>query len=74
MGIFKISIFMNLLRYTVEDSTAIVHSVVIGSAFPNFLSIIMQRHSNNKTSLVNYNLVYIFIPCSLFGSTFGTLL
>lgn len=47
---------------------------MIGAALPNFLSIIRQKHPNGKTSLVNFNLVYIFIPCSLIGSTFGTLL
>jgi hypothetical protein len=73
MGIFKITILINLLRYTVDDATAIIQAVVIGAVVSNFASITTQRHPNGQTSLVNYNLVYIFIPCLLFGSTLGSL-
>lgn len=74
MGMFKIMILMNLLRYNVGEATAIVQALVIGAALPNFIEIIKEKHPNGKTSLVNYNLVMIFIPCCLYGSTIGALL
>lgn len=74
MGMFKIMILMNLLRYNIGDATAIIQALVVGTAFPNFFSIIFQPHPNKKTSLVNFNLIMVFIPCSLYGSTLGALL
>ncbi len=73
MGMFKIIILMNLLRYTVNDATAIIQAVVVGAALPNFLQIIHQKHPNQKTALVNYNIILILIPCCLYGSTIGSL-
>lgn len=74
MGMFKVMIMMNLLRYNVGDATAIVQALVIGAALPNFVEIIREKHPNGKTSLVNFNLLLIFIPCCLYGSTIGALL
>jgi hypothetical protein len=37
MGMFKILILMNLLRYTVEDATALIQAIVVGAALPNFI-------------------------------------
>ena len=74
MGMFKIIILMNLLRYSIGDATSIIQAFVVGAAFPNFFTIIFQKHPNGKTSLVNYNLVLVFIPCSLYGSTLGALI
>ena len=73
MGMFKIIILMNLLRYTINDATAIIQAVVVGAALPNFIEIIKQKHPNGKTSLVNFNAILILIPCCLYGSTIGSL-
>ncbi len=37
MGMFKIIILMNLLRYNISDATALIQALVIGAAFPNFI-------------------------------------
>jgi uncharacterized membrane protein YfcA len=74
MGMFKVVILMNLLRYNVEDATAIIQAIVIGAAIPNFIQLIMVKHPKGNTSLVNYNLILIFIPCCLYGSTLGSLM
>jgi uncharacterized membrane protein YfcA len=73
MGIFKVLILMNLLRYEVAESTALIQPMVAGTAFTNFFMIIFKRHPKIETSLVNYSIVYILIPSCLFGSTLGTL-
>ncbi len=73
MGIFKVLIVMNILRYTSNQATAISQCIVVGSSLPNFFSIILRKHPTLQTSLVNFNLIYVLIPCSLLGSTFGTL-
>ena len=38
-----------------------------------FISVILKKHPTNPTTLVNYKLLYIIIPCSLLGSTVGAL-
>lgn len=47
--------------------------MVVGSALPNFISVILKQHPNGKTSLVNYPLLEVIIPCSLLGSTLGAI-
>ena len=47
--------------------------MVVGTAIPNFLSVILKKHPNERTSLVNYKLLLIIIPCCLLGSTVGSL-
>ena len=74
MGIFKVLILMNLLRYNVAESTVFIQPMVAGTALPNFFSIIIKDHPKIKTKLVDYNIVYILIPCCLLGSTLGSLI
>ena len=52
----------------------VTQAMVVGTALPNFFSILVQKHPSLPSSLVNFNLVYILIPCSLLGSTFGSIL
>jgi len=47
--------------------------LVVGTALPNFISVIVKKHPNGLSSLVNYKLLAIIIPCSLLGSTIGAL-
>jgi uncharacterized membrane protein YfcA len=47
--------------------------MVVGTAFPNFISIILKKHPNGLTSLVNYKLLALIIPCCLLGSVVGSL-
>lgn len=74
MGIFKVLILMNLLRYDVDLSTVFIQPMVAGTALPNFFSIILKKHPKKNSSLVDYNIVYILIPCCLLGSTLGAFL
>lgn len=73
MGIFKVLILMNLLRYDVSYSTSLVQPMVAGTALSNFISLLPKKHPSKPTSLVSFNLVYILIPACLFGSTLGAL-
>lgn len=52
----------------------VTQALVFGAAIPNFVSVLMRRHPTKITSLVNFNLIYILIPCSLLGSTLGSLI
>jgi hypothetical protein len=52
----------------------IAQALTVGSALPNYISILMKKHPLRITSLVNFNLVIILIPCSLLGSTLGVLI
>ena len=72
MGIFKVLVLMNLLRYNVAESTVFIQPMVAGTAFPNFFNIILKKHPKRNSSLVDYNIVYILIPCCLLGSTLGS--
>ena len=74
MGIFKVLLLMNLLRYDVDLSTVFIQPMVAGTALPNFFSIILKKHPKKNSSLVDYNIVYILIPCCLLGSTLGAFL
>lgn len=73
MGIFKILILMMLLQYELDEATGLAQALVVGTALPNFLSVILKKHPNGETSLVNYKLLSIIIPCVLLGSTTGAL-
>ena len=74
MGIFNVLLLMNLLRYDVDEATVFIQPMVAGAALPKFFNIIVKRHPWKKTSLVDYNIIYIIIPCSLLGSTLGAFL
>ena len=71
MGIFNVLILMNLLRYDVDVASVFIQPMVSGTALPNFFNIILKRHPRKNSSLVDYNIVYILIPCCLLGSTLG---
>ena len=73
MGIFKVLLLMNLLRYEVAESTALIQPLLAGTAFTNFFMIIFKRHPKIETSLVNYSIMYVLIPSCLLGSTIGSL-
>ena len=74
MGIFKILILMNLLRYDLDEATGLAQALLVGTAIPNFISIILKKHPNQLSSLVNYSLIFVIIPCTLIGSTVGSLM
>lgn len=73
MGIFKMLILIILLRYELDEATGLAQALVVGTAIPNFILIILKKHPTKPTSLVNYKLVLVIIPCSLLGSTVGAL-
>lgn len=74
MGILKVTILMNLLRYNASESTALIQPMVAGAALPNVLNVIFKRHPRRNTSLIDYDIVLVIIPCSLLGSTLGSFL
>lgn len=51
----------------------ITQAMVVGSALPNYIQILIRKHPERSGSLVNFNLVMILIPCCLLGSTLGAL-
>ena len=74
MGIFEVFLLMNLLRYNAAESTVLIQPMVAGAALPNFFRNIVKDHPKIKTKLIDYNIVYILIPCCLLGSTIGSLI
>jgi len=64
---------MFALNYDLDKATGLAQALVVGSALPNFFSIIFRRHPTIPTSLVNYRLLEIIIPCSLLGSVIGAI-
>jgi uncharacterized membrane protein YfcA len=74
MGILKVTILMNLLRYNASQSTALIQPMVAGAALPNVLTVIFKRHPKRNTSLIDYDIILVIIPCSLLGSTLGSFL
>jgi uncharacterized membrane protein YfcA len=73
MGNYKVPILMLLLSYDLDQATGLAQATVVGAALPNFMSIILKKHPNGLTSLVNYKLVALIIPCSLLGSLLGSI-
>lgn len=51
----------------------ITQAMVVGSALPNYIQILIRKHPERIGSLVNFNLVMILIPSCLLGSTLGAL-
>lgn len=39
----------------------------------NIVRLILKKHPYKETTLIDYNLVLIIIPCVLYGSTIGSL-
>lgn len=73
MGLFKMLIVVLALNYELGEATGIAQAMVVGTALPNFLSIIFKKHPKGHTSLVNYRLLQIIIPCCLLGSVLGAI-
>ncbi len=73
-GIYKVPILMDLLNYPVNDATFISYPIVTGASMANFIQLIPKRHPVLPTSLVDYNIVLILIPCVSFGTTLGAIL
>jgi hypothetical protein len=44
MGILKVTILMNLLRYNASQSTALIQPMVAGSALPNVINVVFKKH------------------------------
>ena len=74
MGIFKIILLVLALRYTIAQSTVLVHPMAAGAALPNFFNIVFKRHPSASTTLIDYNILSIVIPCSMAGSALGSFL
>lgn len=74
MGLLKITILMNLLRYSSSESTALIQPMVAGAALPNVIQAIFKRHPFLNTSLIDFDIILVIIPCSLLGSTLGSFL
>lgn len=74
MGIFKMLLLIVLLNYDLDEATGLAQAMVVGSALPNFFAIILKKHPIKPANLVNYDLIYVIIPCTLLGSTVGSLL
>ena len=73
MGQFKVLLLMDALNYSEEESTILCYPLIVGPALYNFLSLIPKRHPTKDTSIVDYNMVAIILPSSLFGSIFGAI-
>lgn len=73
-GIFKVPILMDLLNYPVNVATTLSYPIVTGAALSNFIQLIPKRHPRKETSLVDYNIVLVLIPCVSFGTTLGVII
>lgn len=73
MGLFKVLIVIAVLGYQGVQATMVSQALIVGTALPNYFSILVRKHPTMPTSLVNFNLVYILVPCCLLGSTLGAL-
>ena len=47
--------------------------MILGTALYNVIRLVLKRHPYKETSIVDYNIVIIIIPCVLYGSTIGSL-
>jgi hypothetical protein len=57
MGIFKILFLVIGLNYELGEATGLAQAMVVGAALPNFVTVIMRKHPNGSTSLVNYRIL-----------------
>jgi uncharacterized membrane protein YfcA len=74
MGLFKVLIVIAILNYQGVQATMVSQALIVGTSLPNYFSMLARKHPILPTSLVNFNLVYILVPCCLLGSTLGSLL
>ena len=73
MGLFKVLIVITVLNYQGVQATMVSQALIVGTALPNYFSMLARKHPIMPKSLVNFNLVYILVPCCLLGSTMGSL-
>ena len=73
MGLFKVLVLMIMLNYDLDEGTGLAEALVVGTAISNIMGIVPKTHPNGMTSLVNYKLLTVIIPCTLFGSTLGAI-
>lgn len=73
-GSLKVPILMDLLNYPVNQATTLSYAIVTGASMANFILLIPKRHPSKDTSLVDYNIVLLLIPCVCLGSTLGVIL
>jgi len=73
MGILKVLLLMNLLRYNTSDSTTLIQPMVAGAALFNIIHVIWKKHPFRKTTVIDYDIILIIIPSSLLGSTQGAI-
>lgn len=72
-GIYKVPILMDMLNYPVNTATILSYPIVTGTALANFILLIPKRHPSIDTSLVDFHIVLVLIPCVCFGSTLGVI-
>ena len=65
---------MIMLNYDLDEGTGLAEALVVGTAISNVMAIVPKKHPNGTTSLVNYKLLTVIIPCTLFGSTLGAII
>lgn len=46
--------------------------MVAGSALPNVLNVINKRHPYYNSTLIDFDIILVTIPCCLLGSTLGS--
>lgn len=73
-GEFKVLLLMDTLDYSESEATTLCYPLILGTALYNVIHLIFKRHPYKPTSLVDYNIVMIIIPCVLYGSTIGSLI
>ena len=74
VGQFKVLLLMNGLNYSESDSTVLCYPLILGPALYNFVYLIFKRHPSKDTSLVDYYLVTLILPNSLYGAIIGAML
>ena len=71
IGQFKVLLLMDGLNYSEAEATIYTYPLMVGQALINFLILIPKRHPERDTSLVDYRIVSIILPNSLYGSIIG---
>lgn len=64
---------MDALNYSEAASTVLSYPLIVGSALFNAFELVPKRHPSRNTSLIDYNLLTIILPSSLYGSMIGAL-
>ena len=72
-GFLKVPFLMDLLNYPESTATVYTYPLTFGGGLANFLLLVPQRHPTLDRPLVDYNMVYILLPCLTFGTTLGVI-